>query len=166
MAETITCEELKKLVDYNPDTGEMCWRVNCPRTRIGDVVGRDDDGYRRCKLNGRNYYVHRLAWLYMTGSWPTEYVDHRNGVRSDNTWSNLREASREENGRNRSMARSNKSGYKGVQRRGKRWVARIGGRQGVGQEVIGWFHSPEEAAKAYETAAKARYGDFSLTKRT
>jgi len=167
MKEILTHEKLKELIEYNPETGIMNWIVNRPGIRSDGIVGYvTSQGYVGVELLGRKYYIHRLIWFYVTGSWPTHVMDHRNGNRADNRWSNLREATLSENSRNRSMLRKNKTGYKGVRRRGKNvWIARIGGLHGIGQETIGRFDSPEAAAKAYEEESQRRYGNFSITAR-
>jgi hypothetical protein len=72
------------------------------------------NGYRHIGVLGKVYSAHRLAFLYMTGKFPLDEVDHKNHERSDNRWSNLREVTRLENSRNRSMHLNNKSGFSGV----------------------------------------------------
>ncbi|MCJ1962186.1 HNH endonuclease signature motif containing protein [Novosphingobium mangrovi (ex Hu et al. 2023)] len=89
---------LDKLIhsyNYNPETGEV--------TRNGKVVGSRHKvlGYVEVYVDGRNYYAHRLAHLAMTGHWPDHHVDHINGIKDDNTWSNLRAATVDQNNRNR-----------------------------------------------------------------
>jgi len=56
------------------------------------IAGKTPDGYVRIIINHEHYYVHRLIWLYVTGTWPASgyVVDHINGVRDDNKQSNLR----------------------------------------------------------------------------
>jgi hypothetical protein len=65
-------------------------------------------------LTGVLYREHRLAWLYMTGEWPTHEIDHINGDRVDNRFCNLREATASENRWNSRKRVNNTSGYKGV----------------------------------------------------
>jgi hypothetical protein len=43
-------------------------------------------------IDGKQQRVHRLIWLYMTGEWPKDQIDHINNVKHDNRWKNLREA--------------------------------------------------------------------------
>lgn len=95
--------------------------------------------------------LHRL----LTG-WPL--VDHINGNGLDNRRANLREATHAENMRNRRMSRNNTSGFKGVVLEGSRWRARIRfDRQRVS---LGAFATAEEAANAYDAAARELHGEF------
>ena len=163
MKEMLTQEKLKELIEYDPDNGIVAWRVKRRGVRVGEEVGYlSKKGYRKFTLFGKNYFIHRLIWLYVTGNWPTEVMDHKNGNRADNRWCNLREATISENNRNRSMLQKNKTGYKGVLRSGKNvWIARIGGLS----ETIGRFDSPESASEAYAAESRKRYGNFSITER-
>lgn len=118
-----TQENLKRLVHYNPDTGVM--------RRIGRVSWTGDNvypcdfvpksktafGYLQIQIFGRPHVVHRLAFLYMTGKFPEQDVDHINGDRADNRWMNLREVSRLENHRNKGILKSNGTGVVGVSKR-------------------------------------------------
>jgi len=49
-------------------------------------IGMTLDGRARILLS------HRVAFALMAGRWPERDINHRNGVRNDNRWSNLREA--------------------------------------------------------------------------
>ena len=113
----ITQDRLRHLLDYNPISGNFNWlnpqKMN--KARKGDAFGGlTDKGYLRAKLDDKNYYLHKLAFLYMTGYLPTEQIDHKNRVRSDNRWENLRLSSPQENGRNRSAGKNSPLGVKGL----------------------------------------------------
>ena len=107
-------------------------------------------GYRLGALNGRFYAVHRLAWVIMVERWPRHFLDHIDGDRLNNRWSNLREANWVENARNRLVV-PNKSGIRGVQMiaSGRFW-ARI---KVLGRDrYLGSFDTAEGAASAYKSA--------------
>lgn len=112
----LTQERLKHLLRYNPETGVFTWLVLPKRTRSnkGDIFGTWDRGYFVGQVDGVLYKLHRLAFLYMTGAFPPEQVDHINGVRSDNRWCNLRVCNNAENNQNRGRQANNKFGIKGV----------------------------------------------------
>lgn len=102
-------------------------------------------------------YLHRLILPGADG----RHVDHVNGDTLDNRRENLRVASHTENTRNSSVPRNNTSGFKGVSKATwvtGRWRAtiRIDGKQAF----LGVFDTPEEAAIAYDEAAKNHYGEF------
>lgn len=86
---------------------------------IGASVGTPTtNGYVRVTLGGVSYGVHRLVWELHNGHIADGYeVDHRNGVRSDNSIGNLRLATRSQNGMNHKIHSHNKLGIKGVSTR-------------------------------------------------
>lgn len=90
----LTAERLREVLEYDPAIGVFRWLIKpCGQISIGDIAGcRHGEGYVQIRVIGRIYLAHRLAWLYMTGEWPISLIDHRNLDRSDNRWSNLREA--------------------------------------------------------------------------
>lgn len=87
-------------------------------------------------------------------------VDHRNGDGLDNQRSNLREATRTQNNANSRRRTDNTSGFKGVtlDARIGRWNARIhvNGRR----RSLGYFATAEQAAVAYDSAAREIFGEF------
>jgi len=102
----ITYEEVRQLFDYEPDTGKFIRRLTTSsRARKGDVAGcLNTGGYLVVRIGSKLHYVHRLIYLWMTGDWPEEDIDHINRKRSDNCWENLRATSRSQNLHNREIA--------------------------------------------------------------
>lgn len=106
MAKTdLTAQRLRELLDYNPETGVFTWRVDVGRwgrIKAGTATGSPDAfGHLRIQVDGTLYYSHRLAWLYMTGTWPENEVDHRDTVPHNNKWINLRDKTHRVNTENR-----------------------------------------------------------------
>ena len=154
-------DRLQKLLDYDPDTGLFTWLVRTnKRIKIGAAAGSPhNEGYRQIKIDGEKHLAHRLAWLWMTGDWPAHQLDHINGIRDDNRWDNLREATQAENNQNMAMHRDNTSGFMGVcwHRLAGKWMAqiRVAGRS----RYLGLFTTPEAAHEAY-VAAKSELHTF------
>ena len=145
-------EILKRNLHYDPETGEFYWR------RSGKLAGRlGNRGYVLIKLNCVEYIAQRLAFLYMTGRWP-EYAEHRNGIRNDNRWVNLREATKSGDQANRDYGPN-----RGVEIRGNSFRARI---KVNGDTVqLGSYGTIEEARLAYREAADLYFGEFAFHNR-
>ena len=157
--EALGFDQVRSLLAYDPVTGEFRWRVSrrgCSAGALAGVVR--PSGYRQIMLGRRHYYAHRLAWLYMTGDWPSRQIDHRDGDRSNNAWSNLREADLQQQAWNHGVMRNNQTGLKGVRRARGRYVAMI---REHGRDVyLGSFDDPLKAHEAYAERAKALHGEF------
>jgi hypothetical protein len=152
----LTAEELKKVLTYNPDTGDFHWLITTSaRARAGCRAGNLSAlGYRVIKYLGRTYRAHRLAWLYVHGEWPSNQIDHINGDRQDNRIGNLRDVSAKVNLQNlRAAFPKSKTGLLGVSSMASgHFLAKI---RADGQIVhIGTFSTPEEAHAAYIRAKR------------
>jgi len=124
----ITQQELKKKLEYNPESGNFRWKVNTGGGRIGAVAGyKRSEGYINIHLGKKQFPAHRLAWLYVHGYLPENDIDHRNRIKHDNRLSNLRESSRQCNNRNSCRQCNNTSGVTGIifEKRYKKWMAQI-----------------------------------------
>lgn len=155
----LTQARLKELVRYSPDTGEFVRLVSVPGPKPSG--GRHADGYALLRVDGEQYMCHHLARLYMTGELSNSPMDHINGVRDDNRWCNLREATVGENNRNCKIRSHNKSGHTGVSwyKRYGKWRVQVK-HEGVVRHV-GYFTDLQEAADAAKNARDALFGEFS-----
>ena len=145
-------ETIKSLIHYDTGTGIMF------RKYIENGNGHiKSDGYAVMKIYGIEYKKHRLAWLYVYGQFPTDQIDHINGIKSDNRIVNLRLATHRINSRNRAIPKSNTSGSIGVtlDKASNQWVAQI---SIYGKHVkLGRFDDKSEAI-CVRMAANIHYG--------
>lgn len=156
----LTQDYIKSFLHYDPDTGAL--RRTKKRTCKGNFVDCDTAstsvtsyGYVQINIDARPRLVHRLAFLYMTGQEPVEDVDHINGDRLDNRWSNLRLVDRQTNLRNAGVRSDNTSGQPGVSyaKDRKKWHAYINSDKGR-RTSLGHFDTHEEAVVARVSAER------------
>lgn len=118
----------------------------------------DVRGYKGGAIFDVTFRAHRVIWAMVHGKWPEDEIDHINHDKADNRIENLRDVTRQENCRNRSMNSNNTSGTTGVHwsNASKIWVARI--KIGGGALVhIGSFKNKQDAIDARK-AAEIKYG--------
>lgn len=165
----ITHKLLTELVSYSKTTGIFKWKVarrsRGGLTKVGDPVGHlGQAGYVRIILCGREYMAHRLAWFYVNGTWPQLEIDHKNGVRHDNRYKNLRDVSAFTNQQNRRNAASNaKSGLLGAwpASNGKGWRSSIAV-DGGKPVFLGYFATAEAAHAAYVKAKRKHHSGCTI----
>lgn len=152
----LTAERLRDLLHYEPATGIFAWLVNRGRkAKAGQQAGvLNNDGYIAIKIDGRTYKGQRLAFLYMLGRWPDPEADHENGVRNDNRWGNLREATKAQNMQNLATPATNTSGHIGVcwHSRRRKWQVYI--RVDGTLHHVGYFMLFDDAVEAYRSARR------------
>jgi hypothetical protein len=154
---SLTVAYLRSILHYNKRTGIFTWRVTKRCVCIGMIAGCiTHKKYIRIQINGRPYMAHRLAWLYVTGSWPKEEIDHKDCNGINNKWKNLRQANRTQQCQNTRIF------LKGV-RKSKRnlkkpWRVTIQANYKIYN--LGSFSTIAEAKAIYAAAAKRLHGEF------
>ena len=147
----ITRELLDSLFMYDSESGKLYWREHKGKARRGTEAGRINRGYRSVRVNGPEYFVHRLVWFYVYGCWPKHNIDHVNGNGLDNRTCNLRDVPHFMNMQNMARPQKNSTtGYRGVAVIHGRFRAHISvnGRT----RVVGSFDTAEAAHNAYVAA--------------
>ena len=150
----LTQEEVRKHLNYNPETGGLRWKSpKGGRSKSGIVGGFNSSGYLRLKFNRKEYAAHRIIWLWWYGYFPEGPIDHIDRDRSNNKLCNLREVSPQCNSRNCKIQERNISGVKGVcfiKARNK-WCADI---MDGGKEIFLCLHEDFTEAVAHRLAAE------------
>ena len=149
----LTADLLRHYLHYDPLTGAWTWMNPLPRSKMrrGDVAGRITDGGRRqIRISGYFFYSSRLAWLYMTGEWPAEQIDHENRIKDDDRWENLRPATQSQNSYNRDWCEAN-GDMRGIRPHGRKFCVNIG-------NVYYGLHETLDEAKAVRDRALSTHG--------
>lgn len=169
----LTAAWLRDHFEYGCESGRFTrlWPVVTGRGSVRHLAGTltgaiHKDGYRYLGINGRLYLEHRLAWLWVTGEWPEKEVDHIDGNRSNNRFSNLRSVTTQQNRMNSLGQKRRKNPYPGVYEHTTmcgRHCAQIK----VNREVIylGMFNTPEDAYEARKKAELRYFGEYAGHKR-
>lgn len=146
---------LREYLSYDPETGLFTWiKKPSSKTLLGAIAGTPTVyGYTQIGLFKQLYSAHRLAWFYQYGVWPTQNIDHINGIRTDNRIANLRDVSCGGNNQNQTRPQRDNP-YLGVHKfKGRdRWRAAISVNNN--SIHIGSFATPEEARDAYVAAKR------------
>ena len=163
---TFTSEQLREIVHYNPDTGVFTWLPRSYPPSFNATFGGKEAGglvsndtgifYKMIRVHGSKYLAHILAHVYVTGQWPTKYIDHVDGNGLNNSWTNLRLATAEQNSVNSKLYSRNTSGLRGVSysKAHNRW------RSTYGKTWLGQYKTKEEAYAVYVAHVTALHGEF------
>lgn len=150
---------------YDPETGELWWTKPLQGRQINKPVGSNTgDGYLQLYLSvtSRVYNLksHRVCWFLYYGSWPNSMLDHIDGDGTNNKVDNLRLVSNQENQMNKRAKVGCSSKYKGVHwcKQRERWRSRI--KISGKFTFLGSYTSEEEAARAYDKAARETFGEY------
>lgn len=175
----ITAELVRKLLDYDPETGVLTWKARTPDMFASNRYPRErncaiwntryagkrtgclgPDGYVYVGINNRARLAHRVIWCLVYGEWPPFEVDHHNLKKSDNRLENLRSATHAENKKNVAKSKKSTTGFKGVtyNKQNGKYQAQI---KTNGKYTFLKYHdTPEEAHRAYCEAAARLHGEF------
>ena len=136
---------------FEYDGLDLKWKTG-RRNLIGKTAGVVHyNGYRQIKIEGSYYLAHRLVWLFVTGEDPGEnFIDHIDCNRLNNSFDNLRLASKAQN-------QANMAGVRAVypsDSKSNPWRTSFRGRH------LGVFKTKAEAEKAYRQAYEAHSGTW------
>ena len=162
---------LKQCIYYNEYDGLAVWKRRPTNhfkserdskiwnaKNAGNCIScKGNNGYFRLSINGKSYSLHRLIFLYMTGSMPENQVDHKDRDRLNNKYENLRQATAMVNSQNQHIRIDNTSGIKGVYWNSLRdkWHARIT----VNKKVIHLgYYTEKTKAERIRRDAETEYG--------
>lgn len=108
-----TKEQLHQLFEYKD--GDLYWKISRNNNiKVGQVAGMlRPDGYKRVNINKKNYYLHRLIFIYHNG-FITDEIDHIDNNKLNNRIENLRVATRIQNMLNCKINSRNTTGIKGI----------------------------------------------------
>jgi hypothetical protein len=168
-------EELKAILDYDPETGVLTWRTRPATSKVnknfnarfaGKKAGTIESwGYRQLRILGKLQMAHRVIWKMVAGDEPPDHLDHRDGDPSNNKWTNLRGADPHSNAWNKSLRRNNTSGVECIfplhRKRSSSKQFRVLMYYDGKKAFLGDFHTLEEA-KAAHFAAFAKHRDISF----
>lgn len=145
-ANKINVTQVKELLEYNSETGDITNKCNRGTARKGkSAVQWLTSGYGTITIKGVRYTAARIAWALHYGEDPAELeIDHINHNRKDNSISNLRKVTRQGNASNRSTFGKGVSWCK----RAMKWRAQV---QHEGRKKSAGYHEcPVLARIAFE----------------
>jgi len=151
-----TLERIRELLDYDPKTGNLIWRINRGNVKAGGIAGSTNPkGYLMVGIDGTQYRCHRIVWaLHNDGELPKRQIDHIDRNKTNNRIENLRDVPCVANINNRGT--TSKTGFRGVYPRGDRYCATINVRGR--RHFIGLYDDAEEAFDAFKAAHIEHHG--------
>lgn len=155
-------EYLNQRLSFDETKGRFWWKYSelMPRPWNRKMAGKEafttqhSKGYLIGGIDNKKYYAHDVAWAMAKGEWYYDDIDHINGIKTDNSISNLRATDRSGNMRNQKLRKDNSSGIVGVvwNKNLNKWSAQI---QIKNKNIhLGVYASIDGAAKARKLAEK------------
>lgn len=89
----LTQKRLKEVLCYNSTTGLFVRRTG---PKAGPIPQGDTNSRIKISVDGKSYFAHQLAWLYMSGSWPVAEIVQIDGMKQDNRFVNLKAVTHKE----------------------------------------------------------------------
>jgi hypothetical protein len=157
----ITQSYIKSIFYY--ENGNLFWKIKkSKKTVIGTKAGTKTaklDDYKRVRMDKKDYLLHRIVFLYHFGYLP-KYVDHIDGIKTNNLIENLRECDQSENMCNVKKLTTNSSGIKGVSWRKdtSKWRARVRFRNK--EFFIGYFDDLQTAENSARLFREELHKEF------
>lgn len=160
-------EYVRARLHYNKKTGVFIWKyctsmpLNWNRRYAGTVAGCNHAGYVKIALlKSTRAFAHNLAWLYVKGEWPAFEIDHKDGNPANNSWKNLRKASRSQQLQNARRRSHNTSGTTGVSWNSRKrcWLSRI--TVDKKRHLLGVYKKKSDAVKARQAAEPKFFKKF------
>jgi hypothetical protein len=156
--EKISVDRVRELFNYDHVTGIFIRRIKTGKnTVVGSIVGSRSNGALVTMIDGKNYYLHRLAWIHFYGEFPRKEIDHIDGNPSNNAIDNLRDVCSSINSQNRiHVSRRSSTGLLGAYKYGNgKFCSRISVN---GKNVaLGVFSNAQEAHDAYVAAKRIHH---------
>ena len=158
-------QRVSEKLSYDPQTGKLfwnrcdfmspSWNARYAGKEAGCIA---PDGYVVVRSCGEVCKGHILAWKIQTGEWPSFPIDHKDRVRHNNSWSNLRKSDGTCNAHNKPAQKNSLTGKKGVGFRKdiKKFYSRIS--HGGKTHFLGYVDSESEAIRRYNEKADQLYG--------
>lgn len=156
----LTQEYLKKVLHYEPETGNFFHKVTQGHSICGRLAGCTSRGYRKIRVLDRLYQAHRLDWFYMYGQWPDGELDHNHGNRGDNKVAKLRSATYSQNRANSNHWKYGNTSIRGIHKcKNGKYQARCN------SKYLGTFKTLDEAIVARLDAEKRYQGEYAYSRR-
>ena len=140
-------------INYNKETGQLFWNKSGKGRKLSRPVGTTTkQGYLQTTIGGKQLKVHHVIWFIETGEWPKEQIDHKDKIKNNNKFVNLREGtSINQHNRKIKVGKSGLSGAYWSNEKG-RWYSNI--RINGSTKFLGYFSSKEAANIAYTNKKK------------
>ena len=142
---------LEKAIDndirYCPNTGHLYWSRRDRNRKMGFPIGcYDKDGYKTMNIMRKTMFTHHVVWFIHHREWPSNQIDHINGVLDDNRIGNLRLVTQCQNQRNRNTHRAGRRLFTTYSKVCKKWAAQVP--EDGKQTHVGYYDTELEANQA------------------